>query len=294
MPKHTGTAPAWAAGVALLTGLMLGPAMAGGGLFAQETREPLLPAGRLRFEFAPVFLSWDSRFGERSVDGGLVEEVEPLGHDLDGDTGRGLFPGISELETNLRELVDDPTFQISVGRTRAQVTSSQVRIPLGMELGITDWLTLGVMVPLVQSRTEVTLALRADSLTANLGVSPAVLSSSEVIAFTEDLDAGAQAAAAVASQLCGVDPSSAACRDAAAVAAVGAELHSGFLTSYGASPFYPLEGSPAAEALLQRLVAFEEGLVALGLDPLAASRCSLVVGSRLTSSTSSLPTVRSG
>lgn len=230
-------------------------------LGAQETEGPLTPAGRLRLEVQSTFLSWDARFGDRP--GG-----EPLGTHLTDATGSVLFPGVANLEAHLRELLADPGYEARVGSARTEVSASRIRLPIRLDLGITDWLTLGVTVPLVQNRTEVAFAFRADTATATLGVNPAVTRTDDVLAFTQELQGRVQAASARADELCAVEPGSPECAAARQVAESGDRLFSGFVTGYGASPFFPLEASPAAGELRHRVEAFNEGLGSLDLAPL--------------------------
>jgi hypothetical protein len=251
------------------------PALAGAfiasppGLAAQEIHAPLSPAGRLRLQVAPAFLSWDSRFGERSEDGGLVEEVEPLGLDLTDESGRRLFPRVADLEASLRALLADPAFEATLGRSRARVTASQVRVPVRLDLGLTEWLTLGVTVPLVRSRTEI--AVSFDTLSANLGVNPMMLRPGEVESFTGNLEVSGAAVRARADELCGADPSSVECEQAGALAGEADALLQGFLAGYGASPFFPVGTSAAADLLIARVALYSEGLESLGLAPLTRS-----------------------
>ena len=227
----------------------------------QEGESPLVPGGLLKIEASPLFLSWSSRFGS----GG----TEPLAAPLIDATGALLFPGISRLEGTLRDWLGEPELNAVLGGSRALVTASRVRVPLRAEVGLLDRVTIGVMVPLVRNRTEVEFAFRADSATANLGVNPALRSPTEVLAFTNELRARSESAAQRASQLCAEAPASPECAAADGVARDGGHLLTGFLSSYSASPFFPLSTSSAARTLQQRVGSFNQGLASLGLPALA-------------------------
>jgi hypothetical protein len=257
-------APIWAAFVA---GTLIP-------LSAQETLAPLTPAGRLRLGVTPVYHFWSSRFG--------TGPAEPLGADLTDPTGARLFPAVASLEERLRDLLADPAYEARLGTSRAEVSASRIRVPLSVELGLFDWLSAGVTVPLVQNRTEVEFAFRADSATANLGLSPAISRAQEVLAFSDELGRRLGAAAARASTVCGADPSSAACSSARQLAQDGDRLVSGLRSAYAASPFFPLASSPAAAALRSRLEAFNQRLVDQGLSPVV--RMPLFATARLSAS----------
>src|SRR3972149_5529032 len=64
------------------------------GVGAQVMAEPLVPGGRVRFDFAPSLSSWSQRYGMPLEDGARVEEDEELGMDLTDPRGVSLFPGV--------------------------------------------------------------------------------------------------------------------------------------------------------------------------------------------------------
>ena len=245
-------------------------------LAGQETEGPLSPAGRLRFDVQPLFLSWGQRYGEG--DGGSASE--PLGTDLTDPTGATLFPGVATLQETLQELLDSPALEARLGSSRAEVSASRVRVPFRLDVGVFDWLAVGVTVPLVKNRTEVAVAFRADTATTNLGLSPALGIPTSVVAFTEELETRASAAGAHADQVCASAPASPECAAARSVATEGERLHAGFLAAYAASPFFLLGSSSAAEALEARVDAFSQSLTELGLG--GVSRRPLFASGRLT------------
>ena len=264
MPSRPFPTPSRLMLVALLAGAAL-PA----GAAAQVTEGPLSPAGRLRVEVAPSFFHWKDRFGLREVDGRRVEGVEPLGFDLQADPATDLFPGVAVLESSLREVLDDPGFQAALGATRARVAHDVTRIPLRADLGVFDWLTVGVTVPFVLTRTEATVALRVDPAAANLGLSPAVTAPDAMLGFLQELSARADAAASRADALCAEgDP---ACAEAEALAGDAAALESGLRSAYGATPLFPVEGTEAGGALRARLDALNARLSTAGLGEVGST-----------------------
>jgi hypothetical protein len=260
-----GSAQLWI-GALVLSALLATRAAAQGG------EEPLTPAGRLRLSVAPVYRAWDSRFG--------ASGSESLGTDLTDSTGIRLFPAVATLQERLREALEDPNQLVRLGTSNAYVSASRTHVPIRAELGVFDWLTVGVTVPLVQNRTEIELAFRADSTNANLGVNPALTRTSEVVAFTDELSQRQSAANARATSLCNASAGSPECAAARQVAQDGERLLTGFRSTYSASPFFPIDASPAAVELRRRLTTFNQGLTAQGLTPVA--RSPLFASARLT------------
>jgi hypothetical protein len=219
---------------------------------------PLAPAGHLQIDLRPTIRSWDSRFGLRTegAEGeDRVEEVESLGLDLTRGSGLDLFPGSSQLGLVLQELADDPSVEAILGPTRAQVTRTRVELPVEVRVGVTDWLTLGATVPLVQNRTEVVFGLEADS--SNLGANPLLTDPVGVRAFVDDLE---RALGAVRAQL---DDPTLEGRLAKALAR--------YRELYRTSPLVPAQGTAAGDALQAALDDLNTDLAREGVDPLTAS-----------------------
>lgn len=136
---------------------------------------PWLGKGRVRLDFAPSFWGWDSRFGYR-VEGSdvVVEEVEPLGMDLTANPlGSEVLPYLTSLEKSLRDALLQDDYRVRLGASQAIIDQSRIVFPFRLDLGVTDWLTVGAMVPLIRTRTEGTFVLDADSLSADVGMVPA-------------------------------------------------------------------------------------------------------------------------
>lgn len=218
---------------------------------AQETESPLSPAGRLRLDVAPTVFSWDSRFGLRQGDEGTIRETEPLAFDLTDPLGYAFFPGVPDLAATLRDVVDDPGLELPLGPSRAEVSAERIRLPFRLDLGVFEWLTVGVTVPLEKNRTEVTHVLRGDS--SQLGVTPAIGDEAGVSAFLADVQRALDAL-----------------RSAGGSPELEAELSGfldGLLSAYRTSALFPAEGTTAGAALSDRLVQLNTGLQESGVDP---------------------------
>lgn len=209
---------------------------------------PWLQKGKVRLDFAPSFWSWDSRYG-LNPEG--AEEEELLGLDLTGSPmGSGILPDLVDLETSLAEAMEDPSYRMSLGFSRAYIDQSRLVLPFRLELGITDWLTIGGMVPMVRPRTEMTFSLDADSLTATDGTSPFQTDAPGVINFLD----------AIRSTLLEAQASH---PDDPAVLETEAYLNA-LSSAYVHGTFFPAEGSAPGRKLQARLENLTASLQALG------------------------------
>lgn len=245
VPGHRPSSVPWLR-VVLLVGLVLTAGPGAPRASAQETEGPLAPAGRLRVEVAPVFVSWDHRFGLRTEDGRSLEGTEPLGFDLTREEAASLFPGVSILEDLLPDLLGEP-FDGAFGSTSAVVSADRSRVPVRVDLGVTDWLTLGATVPFVKSRTEIAFAY--DSTGANLGVSPSLTDPGLVTAYVEELAGAMETADALAEDACATDPTSVECQTAEALATDVTLFLNRLSGAYGGSFLFPTASSAAGESL---------------------------------------------
>jgi hypothetical protein len=220
------------------------------GLSGQEL--PWLPRGQVRLDFAPSFWTWDSRYG-RGPTG--LKEVEPLGLDLTADPfGSSVLPDLEELEANIGLALDDPSYRVQLGVSQAFMDQSRLVIPFRLEVGVTDWLTVGAMVPLVRPRMEITFALDADSLTAADGTSPFVTDRTTVNQFLTAL----RGAVLKGEESFPGDE---------AVAAAAAYLDA-LTKAYSHGTFFPVLGSAPGLRLQERLDELRASFADLGLTGL--------------------------
>ncbi len=245
-------------------------------LAAQSMADPVLPAGRLRIATSGIFDYATERYGLRTEGGSTVEELEPLGFDLTKPSAADFFPGAADLRERLAAALDDDAsgFPLRLGASQALVTANRVEVPFSADVGVLDWLTVGVTVPLVKTRFEGTFEIAPDTL-ADLGVNPGVVNQALVRGFVESLADRAGAAATLASDACGTDPSSQACLDAQALAADLASAGDAFTALFGTSLLFPAAGTAAGDALTARVDALntrltDQGLTALEGLPLAS------------------------
>jgi len=229
---------------------------------------PLSPEGRLRIEVTPTIWSQDSRYGRHTEDGGVVDEVEPLGFDLTRDRfGTEVAPGFADVESALAGALADPGFDLSLGTTEARIRENRIRIPLRLDLGVTEWLTVGLTVPFVKRRTEVGLFLRADTLTANVGLSPSIASAAETDAFVQEFAAALDAMESRRDALC-ASGTPAECQAAEDALDDARAYHDGVGAAYASASLFPYEGSPAGRGLQDRLTALDAAFASLGVTGL--------------------------
>ena len=152
----------------------------------QQWTEPLSASGYLRIEATSISLSSSSRFGQRVENGSLVREIEPLGYDLtSANIGSRLFPTLSSLEDQLGGLTDDKDYAVNLGASVTNLTRHEVKVPINVSIGIQDYMTLGVSIPITRRRTEVSTSF--NGVNANVGISPSITNINEVSTFLSSL-----------------------------------------------------------------------------------------------------------
>jgi hypothetical protein len=123
-----------------------------------------VPRGVLRVDLTTGWTRFDERF--------TATGRQTLGGELTTDSlGPRQFPALVPIESSLQTLANDPRMRLSLGRL---TTVSDVRIvttPIVFEYGLTRRLSIGVLVPLVQTRRSISLGVNKDS-SGNVGYVP--------------------------------------------------------------------------------------------------------------------------
>ena len=123
-----------------------------------------VPKGMLRFR---VTTGW-SRFDERFTATGR----RTLGDEISAtDFGVQQLPLLAPVEAGLRTLTGDAGTKLSLGHLATYSDARTVTTPIVLEYGLTRRLTVGIMVPVVQTRRSVSVSVNKDS-TANVGFVP--------------------------------------------------------------------------------------------------------------------------
>jgi hypothetical protein len=123
-----------------------------------------VPAGTIRLRVANVWTRYDQRFAAGSG-------VTPLGADLSTDAlGATQLPLLQPVESSLRTLAGDPALRLSLGRLDVRADARIVTTPVALEYGLTRRLSIGILVPIVQTRRTVQLSVNQDpTVAANVG-----------------------------------------------------------------------------------------------------------------------------
>ena len=133
----------------------------------------VLPKGVFRLRVIGQRVGFDERFGAISTSGRAPNGREPIVQDLNiPSIGILQFPNLTPVQNGLRALTADPTYALDLGRTTA---TSDVRVnaaSLVTELGLTRRLSLGVVVPFVDTRHDVRLRANPNG-EGNVGFNPA-------------------------------------------------------------------------------------------------------------------------
>ncbi len=224
---------------------------------AQAVERTDVPArGVLRVTFDPRIMTWNDQF----TDAGRMK----LGAPLTGDTVGGRYiPVVSRLEQNVRLVSGISSFVASLGAGLLSVRQERRTYPTTAEIGLTNRLSVSLMVPMVRVATRASFQYSARG--ANLGVNPLVSNAPGArgsdSAFFAQFD---QALAQLDQQAagCAAPPSPCAARDSLARWQVVRDaLHS---SVYGlgqtGSPFLPLDTSTAGRAIDSTVARIQQGL----------------------------------
>ncbi|PYO96858.1 MAG: hypothetical protein DMD60_08895 [Gemmatimonadetes bacterium] len=237
---------------------LMSPALTGGALLAAQAVERTdVPArGVLRVTFDPRIMTWNDQF----TDAGRMK----LGAPLTGDTVGGRYiPVVARLEQNVRVASGLSNFVASLGAGLFSVRQERRTYPMSAEFGITDRLSVSLMVPIVRVSTRASLQL--SNRGATLGVNPLVQNQPGARGTDSVFFAQFDSALARLDQQaggCAPPPSPCAARDSSARwHAVRDALHgSVYGVGQTGSPFLPLDTSPAGKAIDTTIAHIRQGL----------------------------------
>jgi hypothetical protein len=253
-----------------------------------------IPGGWVRLSFLNSWERYDSRFGENGA-------IRALGDEFSTDSlGPRQLPRLAAIESGLQTLTNDPSQRLTFGRLDVRSDARVVTTPIALEFGITRRVTLGVVVPLVQTRRSAQVRVnqrdKGDTTkTSNVGILPEsqrVAQAALSAQFVADLTKAATALTGLLAR-CAQNSAAAECdpirgnEAAAAAAAQRATAFAGAVVStYGISAataiVAPLAGSPLATlietqraALATQLATFVPGTL-LGTLPTATTEFSYI------------------
>jgi hypothetical protein len=148
---------------------------------AQATTNPqvdasVLPRGIGSVRVLTSWTRYDELFGTAP---GLAGGPRNLAYSLNTDSVTvAVAPQLTAAENAIRTLSADPAFRLTAGNLVAATNSRVVTAPVILEYGLTKWLTLGAVVPLVETRSTVYAQLnpKLNPLVgaANVGPNPGI------------------------------------------------------------------------------------------------------------------------
>lgn len=243
--------------VALLIALAL-PAAAS----AQEPYSPLVPGGMLRLSIRGDYLTFSQRFGT-ATDNVEDDALRSLSELFAGVIGPTTFPTLTSFEDAVQTAAD-MAYTANFGSLDVAIEKSSARVPLSLDAGVFDWLTVGATVPLIKNQTEFLGFFSADSASVNAGFSPGLDNGSLVATFLAGLRSSVTRYDSFRATTCEADPNSPLCVEATAIAAAALAFHGSLATMYD-SGMAPLVWSEAGIALQARLLRFREAFRAVGV-----------------------------
>lgn len=174
--------------------------------------------------------------------------------------GVAFFPELSPAQARIAQLSGIGSYALSIGRASMQAQASVGTLRLGATLGLTSRLSLFGVVPIVRQQVNVSYGL--DSAGANAGYNPAdpTFGTAAGAAFLDSLGATVDTLAArLSSGFYTGNPSQ------EALAQSTYAYLSGLDSLYATSPFVPLAGSAAGDAMTGAVTGMQANLAALGI-----------------------------
>lgn len=234
--------------------------LAPGAAASQEPYSPLVPRGKLRLEIFGEYSFYSSRYRTWTDGSSTRGGLEDLSDPFSGPAGAGVFPLLSPVEAAVREALGGD-YSVSLGTMTSFMEKNTARVPVSIDVGVFDWLTVGVVIPAVQHETEFVFHFEADSAGANAGFGPGEVA---VSGFMFGLDRSIDEYGDFRDQACAADPSSPECLDATAVLDDALSFQSGLAAMYG-TMFAPLSWAPAGMALQARLTSLATAFETAGV-----------------------------
>ena len=236
---------------------------------AQEPYSPLVSRGKVRLGLRSEYSSFSSHYGMWTDGSSAASGLEQLSDAFSGPAGARVFPLMTRFESALNDAAGED-FKMSLGSMVSVMEKSSVRMPLSIDVGVFDWLTVGAVVPFVRNETEFSFLFAADSASANAGFSPGMADPGVVSGFITGLRGSINAYDAFRARTCLSDPSSSQCQDVTALLA-DAKIFGNALSAMYGSMFAPMGGSAAGMALQARLAMLAEAFAAAGVTGIPGS-----------------------
>ncbi len=259
--------------------------------------------GQFRVRGMAEWTSWSSRYGENSP-GRAKGTREPLGLDFTVDSlGPRVLESLLPVQSSIRSLAGMANFGASLGAMSVGQRNVVASTPLMLEYGVTNRLTLGVMVPFVTAHAEVDLRMNPTGREATVGLNPARRTSGAAttdLSLVSAFDAASNALNARVTT-CTNTPTLPACSGFSTAAAASLVSRTGAMMTalsalYGGrtnpgAVFVPVAGSAAQAAIETRLAGLRSEfssfgntiatLAPIGAAPLTAHDVATLLGDSL-------------
>lgn len=237
-----------------LAAAVLGPAPSLAAQAVDRTDTPR--GGALRVTFDPTTMTWERDFTPAGRQG--------IGAALSGDSAALALPSVALIQQDTRTLTGLAGYIASLGHDLLAIRAERRVMPIGLEYGITNRLSLGVTVPIVRVHVRAGYALHPPG--GNIGFGPRTSADSAIYtAFFNHFDAAlAQLRDSIDSGAYGC-PASPACARANALMTQGQAMrqtldHAVFGAPDTAAKYLPVAGSDAGRQIAVLVSGFEHAL----------------------------------
>jgi len=235
--------------------------------------------GSLRFRGQVEWTRFDALLGPEGT------TTIPLGASLTGFMDVGVLPLLATAQTAAQVLAKAPALQLGLGTIRTTADSRIASVPIALEYGVANRFSVGITLPIVQTRTVITAQLngRGDS-SANVGPNPAAYftnltayaANAGVVSALDN--ARQQLASRIAA--CAAAPTSAGCpafnarlaeanalvTDAADFAGAARVLYGTDVAANRGEPFVPLGSSTTQKAIDTHLADLRTAFTSFGFS----------------------------
>jgi hypothetical protein len=226
----------------------------------------ITPAGSFRLKVQSDWSYYDQLFVSPST--GAPGVLQPLGARFSLDSvGSAQLPILGPVQDTLRAITGISGLNVSVGRTVTQVTNRITSVPISIEAGISRWLSITAMVPIVHTRTSVFFRANPGANGANLGANPA--GTDPVARATDSIFAQQvlSSAAAVHAYCSGSGATDAKCSGSSSLVASATGLGNSLGNLYVNGILVPTRGSDIQSAVDARVASVRGALNAFAADP---------------------------
>jgi hypothetical protein len=227
----------------------------------------ITPAGSFRVKIESDWSYWDQLFVSPAP--GVAGVLRPLGARFSLDSvGAVQLPILKPVQDSLRAITGVSGLNVSIGKTITQVTDRVANVPISLEAGISSWLSVTAMVPIVHTRTSIFFRANPGANEANLGANPAT--AGDAVARATDSIFSAQvitAARAVGAYCSGAGASDPQCAGSASLVTSANGFGNSIASLYLNGALVPTRGSTVQGAVDARVTSVRGALNAFAANP---------------------------